>query len=159
MAYEAQNAKSNFIYGFPIIGEIEQAVGCPREDKLKPPPHIEGIWAVDSSRFQLRARASGALHAQTLWGASVKQVGKNRLGHPPPIDQTGNVATYVKNGYVAAFRFGVGQIDKLRSLDDLKYPHNEFILSGTDPTKVCRMGPLNPDWHRHQRYKQTMELP
>ena len=125
-----------FIYGFPIIGNIEQTGVYPREPKVTHPPDINQIWEHNMTRFQLRARASGALNADFLWKEAMTQVEKGWLGPPLPIDQDGNVRTYANNGAVIAFRFGIDQQDKIRSCDDLKYSTtNEYCTVGT-PIKL-----------------------
>ena len=125
-----------FVFGFPIIGEIEQTGVFPRDAAKRPPPPIGEIWSGNSTRFQTRARASGALNASVLWTEAMAQVDKGWLGPPLPIDQTGNVANWTKGKTVIAFRFGVDQMDKLRSCDDLKYSTTNMYCTVWTPIKL-----------------------
>ena len=118
------------------MGDIEQNGVYPRETKLSSPPEIDQIWKDNGTRFQLRARASGALNAQTLWDEALDQVAKGWLSPPMAIDPEGNVATYAANGVVIAFRFGVDQQDKIRSCDDLKYSTTNEYCTVWTPIKL-----------------------
>ena len=125
-----------FIFGFPIVGEIEQTGVFPRDDAKHPPPDLNGIWEGNMTRFTTRARASGVLNAQFLWDEAMTQVEKGWLAQPLPIDPLGNVATYSNNGAVIAFRFGVDQLDKIRSCDDLKYSTTNKYCTVWTPIKL-----------------------
>ena len=98
-----------FVYGFPIIGEIEQTGVFPRDAKPAPPPDIEGIWPGNSARPQTREMVSGALRAQLLRGEAMGQVNKGWLGRPRPVDQCGDVLTQPEDAAVLALRFGAEQ--------------------------------------------------
>ena len=101
-----------FVFGFPIVGEVEQTGVFPRDTKLTPPPVLTNIWTGNSARFQTRARASGHLRAQFLWDEAIDQVSKGWLSKPVPIDPFGNVMTQPTGASVIAFRFGVEQAIK-----------------------------------------------
>lgn len=92
-----------FVFGYPIIGEINQTGVSPRDVAKRPPPPIDDIWRNNIDRFKTRARASGVLNAQ-MWDEAGAQVDKGRLAEPVPIGPTGNVAPYEKNGVLLAFR-------------------------------------------------------
>ena len=125
-----------FVFGFPIIGELEQTGVYPRDDSKKGPDPIDGIWKDNLKRFQTRARASGVLNAQLLWNEAMTQVDKGWLAAPLPVDPKGNVATYNKGEVVVAFRFGVDQLDKVRPCDDLKYSTTNQYCTVWTPIKL-----------------------
>ena len=125
-----------FVFGFPIIWELEQTGVYPRDDSKKQPGPIDGIWKDNLKRFQTRARASGVLNAQLLWDEAMTQVDKGWLASPLPIDPKGNVATYDKGEVVVAFRFGVDQLDKIRPCDDLKYSTTNQYCTVWTPIKL-----------------------
>ena len=125
-----------FVFGFPIIGEMDQTGVYPRDDSKRPPPPLEGIWKDNQKRFMTRARASGFLNAQLLWDEAMSQVKKGWLADPLPVDPNGNVATYEKGSVVLAFRFGVDQLDKVRPCDDLKYSTTNQYCTVWTPIKL-----------------------
>ena len=73
---------SQFTFGFPIRGDIEQTGVFPRDKSVLGAPPIGPIWNENEARFRLRARASGALNAASLWEEATDQVRKGWLGPP-----------------------------------------------------------------------------
>ena len=117
---------AQFTHGFPLVGNLSQEGISPRDLSLKQAPPVAGIWGHSQRRFETRSRASGILHSEALWKEALGQVDPGWLAPPLPIDIDGSVATYTHGSVNIAFRFGVGQADKLRACDDLK--HNEVSL-------------------------------
>ena len=78
-----------FIFGSPIVGELEQTGAFPREASERPPHPINEIWTGNAACYKLRARASGALNATTLRADSPDQVKKGWLADPMELDTAG----------------------------------------------------------------------
>ena len=129
-----------FVFGFPIVGEIEQTGVSPMDDSQRPPPEVTGIWNGNSQRFQTRAKNSGTLNAQMLWGEAMTQVDKGWLGVPAPLDLMGRTRLHDEPDPVVAFRFGVDLIDKIRSCDDLKYSTTNEYCTVWAPIKLPTWG-------------------
>lgn len=68
-------------FGVAIVGGCEQTGVYPRDNSQRPPNDIDEIWGLNSERFRLSARASGALNAQSLWGEAMAQVPKAGWRH------------------------------------------------------------------------------
>ena len=109
-----------FTYGFPLVGDLSQDGVYPRDTSLKPSPDPVHIWERSQERLSLRAKTSGAIHANELWNEAMGQIKLGWLDNPLRIDHAGNVATYEKGTTIVEFRFGADQADKLRAFDDLR---------------------------------------
>ena len=81
---------------------------------------LRDIWEGSQERYTSRARSSGRLRAQSLWGEALEQAKLGRLGIQLPNDVAGNVATFLRGDVNVAFRSGVGQSDKLGECDDIR---------------------------------------
>ena len=123
-------------FRFPDCRELGQTGVSPMGESKRRPTDLIGIWGNNSQRFQTRAKGSGYLNAQLLWDEAMTQVDKGWLGQPVPLDELGHCDSVELPGPVVAFRFGVDQLDKVRSRDDLKYPTaNEYCTVWT-PIKL-----------------------
>ena len=131
-----------YIFGFPIIAEIEQARVFRRDASAAHAPDIAGMWAGNAVRCALSPRDPGALNAQTLWPEACEKETKGWLGIPLPIDRAGIVKTYENKPVLAAFRFGVEQMAKLRACDDLKYSTTGLCCTLCTPVKLTTLGQI-----------------
>lgn len=66
-----------------------------------------------TGRFSLGAKTSGRLRAHCLWGESMGHLGLGRLEDPSPIDSSGGVSAFEKEGANIAYRFRAEQADTL----------------------------------------------
>ena len=128
------------VFPFPIIGGSHRpAYPLAMRPPSRPPP-ISGIMGGSADRRALRPKASDVLNPMALWGASLGQVQKGWITDPLPPDRDGREAYYRNKGIVIACRFGVGQIDKLRSCDDLKYSTTNMYCTSPTPIKLLTWG-------------------
>ena len=123
-------------FGFPIVGEVEQTGVYPRDDSKRPPPEVSEIWNGNSQRFQTRSLHSGAINAQMLWDEAMTQVNKGWLDNPVPLGPCGKTPLPDMPAAAIAFRFGVDQLDKIRSCDDIKYSTTNEYCAVWTPIKL-----------------------
>ena len=134
--FEDARWATQFTYGFPLVGNLSQTGVYPRDMDVLPAPPVGRIWAKSSERFSTMAKHSGYLHSRELRGKDLKQVELGWMGEPLPIDTSRNVLTYGNGSANIAFRFSVGQDDKLRACDDLKHNHVKLYCSVWTPIKL-----------------------
>ena len=127
---------AQFAYGFRLVGNLSRTGVYPRDMDVLPAPPVGRIWAKSSERFSTMAKHSGYLHSRELRGKDLKQVELGWMGEPLPIDTSRNVLTYGNGSANIAFRFSVGQDDKLRACDDLKHNHVKLYCSVWTPIKL-----------------------
>ena len=72
-----------FVWGFPIVGDLIQAGVYPTDPETKPAPGPASIWNEAETRYQTRARGSGWPNADHLWGEALDQVKKGVAIGPP----------------------------------------------------------------------------
>lgn len=128
-----------FVWGFPITGDLSQAGVYPRDPSVTPAPDTTALWGDTSTRLRARAAGSGWLNADTLWTEAIDQVQKGWLMDPLTIGEDGKCPAIGLGAINISFRFGVEQSSKLRACDDLKY--------GTANTYCAVMTPIKlPTW-------------
>ena len=66
-------------------------------------PCADKIWDDNLDRFCRRARASGALNAETLWNEAIGQVKKGWLDAPQPLNDQGVLTTYPSDPVIIDF--------------------------------------------------------
>ena len=71
------------------------------------------------------------------------QVEKGWLSTPLPIDTNGQCPLAALGPIDISFRFGVGQMDKLRACDDLKYGATDLYCSVWTPSKLPTWGHIS----------------
>ena len=131
-----RNWMRQFVWGFPITGDLSQSGVYPKDPQAVPAPDTATIWADAESRFRSRAAGSGRLNEGTLWNESMEQVKKGWLSDPLPLGEDGQSPALGLGPINAAFRFGVSQSGKVRACDDLKYNRaNEYCAVST-PVKL-----------------------
>ena len=74
-----------FVWGFPITGDLSQAGVYPTGPKVTSAPDLSGIWTDTATRYQTRAKASGWPNADHLWNEAMGQVKKGWLSTPYPL--------------------------------------------------------------------------
>ena len=125
-----------FVWGFPITGDLSQSGVYPTDPKVTPAPDPSGIWTDTTTRYQSRAKASGWPNADHLWKEAMDQVEKGWLSTPLPIDTNGQCPLAALGPINISFRFGVDQMEKLRACDDLKYGTTNLYCSVWTPIKL-----------------------
>ena len=113
--------RRQFTHGFHIAGAFEQKGVFPLDDSAPGPPSIDKIFDGNMGRFRRRSLASGALNAVTLRGEAMGQAEMCWISDPKPLGDNGALAAEESYVEVFSFRFGVKQMDMVRSRDDLKY--------------------------------------
>ena len=78
------------------------------------------LWAGSKARFRERAARSGYKNEVPIWDDATQQAKDGRHGRPIPIPTSETNPDIRPDGFDVAFRFGVGQGEKLRALGDLK---------------------------------------
>ena len=122
-------------------------------------PPIDGIWSNSRMRFETRSRASGFLHSDVLWKEALGQAERGWLAPPVPIDLDGSVATYAHVSVNIAFRFGVGQADKIRACGDLKHNVVNIYCTVWTPIKLPTWGQIAQMCLNVRPSRETWEFP
>ena len=125
-----------FVRGFPIIGDLSQSGIYPTDPKSQHAPDHSSLWTEIASRFRTRAGASGWPNADTLWQEALGQVTNGWLTPHLPIREDGQCPDLAIGPVNVSFRFGVGQMNKLRACDDLKYGAANLYCSVWAPIKL-----------------------
>ena len=125
-----------FVWGLPITGDLSQAGVYPTDPKAQPAPDLSTIWNETATRYLTRAKGSGLPHADHLWTEAMGQVQKGWLPAPLPINADGQCPDAAIGPVNISFRFDVGQMEKLRACDDLKYGTANLFCSVWTPIKL-----------------------
>ena len=134
------NWLAQFVFGFPIVGELAQEGVFPQTTKKLPPPITpDSLFTDATSRFIERSRHSASKNDAALWKEAVAQVERGWLGPPDRVTDQGRAARSPADAINLAFRFGVSQQDKLRACDDLRH-------SGTNAACLIRTPNSLPTW-------------
>ena len=131
-----KNWLQQFVWGFPIVGDLSQSGVFPTDPNAVPAPDPSGLWAETTDRFKTRAKNSGWCNADHLWEEALEQTEKGWLSAPLPIDPEGRCPDAALGPINISFRFAVDQMDKLRACDDLKYGTTNLYCSVWTPIKL-----------------------
>ena len=110
-----------FIYGFGVMGTSPHAGLYSPDGKTATPESPDRFFPDASSRFATRAKASGWLHADTLWTEATEKVEKGWMGPPRKLVSPIGYLWLGAGRVNAAFRFDAIQMCRIRASDDLKY--------------------------------------
>ena len=125
-----------FVWGFPITGDLSQAGVYPTDPMVQPAPDLSKLWDETAIRYQTRAKGSVWPNADHLWTEALGQVRKGWLSAPLPINANGQCPDAAIGPINISFRFAVDQMNKLRACDDLKYGTTNLFCSVWAPVKL-----------------------
>ena len=129
------NWLQQFVWGFPITWDLSQTGVCPTDNQVQPAPDVSVIWTDTEIRYRARATGSGCPNAEVLWTEALDQVKKGWRNTPLPIRGDGQCPDAAIGPIDVSFRFGVGQMNKLRACDDLKYGTTNLYCAVWTPIK------------------------
>ena len=110
-----------FIFGFPLVGELSQCgVYPPPRKDISPPIGRAELLQGTEELFSSRACKSGFKNGQALWDEALTQHQEGWLTAPFKLSSEGSPFTLSSPGLNIAFRFGVAQEGKLRACGDLR---------------------------------------
>ena len=157
------------VWGPPIIRGLIQSVIYLTGPKVQSALDPSEIWAESSSRSRARSPASGWPNAAILWKEALGQVDKGWITPPPPAWEGSQLPGQAIGPIDLSFRFGGGQMNKLRAFDGRKYGAADEYCSAWAPVKLPTRGHIaqmaanvrqaNSDWpffktNHESAYKQ-----
>ena len=130
-----------FIFGFPLVGELSQRdVYPPSRKEVLTPIGLPELLQGAEELFSSRACKSGFKNGQALWGEALAQHSAGWLTAPFQLSSEGSPFTLTSSEVNIAFRFGVAQAGKLRACDDLRYSRANLACSALTPIKLISWG-------------------
>ena len=146
----AGNWLLQYVFGFPIVGEISQSRTFPKTDKPDNPCPISPEESLKGAgeRFKARSKRSPKL-APTLWKEMMDQVDKGWLQEPKLLNEKGRFVDSPDKPLNNAFRFAVVQGEKVRAVDDLRASLTNKACSAVTPITL-------PSWEHIAQI--TLEL-
>ena len=110
-------------FGFDLVGELSQRRRYPVDDKAsrRQPISLEKLPMPNVSRFQERASESGFENAHLLRGEALVHHQDGWVTAPSPLSTSAEPFILKNTAISVAFRCGVEQSEKLRTLGDLRH--------------------------------------
>ena len=146
-----------FVFGFPIIGQLDQEGVFPQSTKELPTPiTTESLFNGAASRFADRTSRSVSRDFANLQKESTVQAKSGRLDNPELATDHGRIARAPADAIDLALRFCVHQLHKLRACGDLKRAGANAACSILTPNSLpawdhitrlaSRVATTQPNW-------------
>ena len=166
---------SQFIYGFPLVGDLSQKFAyTPSSKRIGIDRPIEEIFEESSERFRGRPNKGSNKADNEIWNEGTEQKLRGLMGGPFDFNEDGPVRGEEKALHNIAFRFAVIQPENVRAIDDCKHARiNEFCkirtpisLPSWDHVAECTrmISSANREWgcavaDQHAAYKCEPLMP